>query len=94
MTKTRTLTIQKIASALAEQGYIAILWHIDDLREQRSDLNRKQAWDVPRNVSAAMMRLSASTGTHFSLTQAKCFPLDRESTAGHAKVAPSHQAHL
>lgn len=38
-----TTTIQE---RLERQGYIAILWHIDDVKEVRPDLTRKQCIEV------------------------------------------------
>jgi len=38
----------KIKEDLAAHGYIAILWHIDDVREQRPDLTDPQCMEVLR----------------------------------------------
>jgi hypothetical protein len=36
----------KLRQRLAVQGYIAELWHIDDVREMRPDLSDKQCMEV------------------------------------------------
>ena len=37
-----------IKTTLEEHGYITNLWHIDDVKEVRSDLTRKQCLEVLR----------------------------------------------
>ena len=38
-----------LAEHLQRSGNIAFLWHIDDVKQQRPDLNEEQCWEVLKN---------------------------------------------
>ena len=40
------LDVSELTALLAEHGYIAIFWHIDDVKEVRPDLTDEQCFEV------------------------------------------------
>jgi hypothetical protein len=42
--------LRAISEQLAAQGYVAILWHIDDVKQERPDLTDEQAMAVLRKA--------------------------------------------
>lgn len=44
--KLSRLTLQQIESFLARHGFIAILWHIDDVKCERPELSKRQCMRV------------------------------------------------
>ncbi len=59
-------TIEEIKAALAKLGFIANLWHIDDVRQERPDLTKEQAWSV---LQACEDRHDANIGINWEVIQ-------------------------
>jgi hypothetical protein len=59
-------TTREIKAALAKLGFIANLWHIDDVRQERPDLTEEQAWSV---LQACEDRHDANIGINWEVIQ-------------------------
>lgn len=64
MTMTVKLTLEEITAALAELGFFADLWHIEDVQQVRPDLTNQQAWAV---LQACREDLDSNIGIHWNV---------------------------
>lgn len=79
MTTTTKPTMKEITTALAELGFIADLWHIEDVQQVRPDLTDQQAWSVLR---ACMDDRDANIGINWDVVGIHAAVLFPESVGG------------
>jgi hypothetical protein len=78
MTTTTKLTLEEITTALAELGFIADLWHIEDVQHLRPDLTDPQAWSVLQDCNESR---DANIGIHWNVIRIHASVLFPESVS-------------
>lgn len=60
--------VETLREQLAEHGFIALLWGVDDVKALRDDLTEEQAWDV---LNAIENNFDASVGVNWDTLHAE-----------------------
>jgi hypothetical protein len=64
-----------IRTLLAKRGQIAVIWSIEDVQQERPDLNEDQAWEVLQRVEHCHDCNYGITWEHLSMAADDLFPL-------------------